>query len=175
MQVPGFASCSLNAHLHLQGQSWLAVRVHVAGGQGEACCPFTYPIRAQSLVAVTLGAEFRSLGKARHGVSSCILTDGYCTWKRQLSLWQEAIALPFHMAQQHVKDTVWHCKGWWWGWELQVRQRKGVVSYLTWFQFGNRIISFIPLHNLPKWDCLVRDTCSIAWLPSVQILNKKMS
>lgn len=106
-----------------------------------------------------------SLGKARCGVPYCILSAGYCTWKWKSSPLQEAFPLLFHMAQQHVKDTACHCKNRRWGWELQVRQRKGGDSYLTWSQSGNRIISVIPLCKLPKWNCLMWNTCRVVWLP----------
>lgn len=55
----GFASCMLDEHLHLHVQSLVAVSVHAAGGQEEARFPFTYPMRAQSLAAATLGGELR--------------------------------------------------------------------------------------------------------------------
>lgn len=63
----GFAPCPLEAHLYLQVQPWVAVSVHVAGGQGEASFPFMYAMRAQSLAAATLGGELRK-GEARRAL-----------------------------------------------------------------------------------------------------------
>lgn len=63
----GFAPHPLDAHLHLQVQPCDAVCVHVAGGQGEASFPFTYPMRTRSLAAVTLGGELRK-GEAQRAL-----------------------------------------------------------------------------------------------------------
>lgn len=104
--------------------------------------------RLQGLAAATLG------GALRKGEARCAFL--HPRWVLHLEMGTEATAgslsLRFHMSQQHVKDTACHCRSWRWSWGLmEVRQRKGGDSYLTWFQSGNWIIYFIPLCNLAKW------------------------
>lgn len=119
----------------------------VAEGQGEASFPFRHRMRAQGLAAATLGVELRK-GEAR-----CAFL--HPRWVLHLEMGTEAGSLS--PAVSHVSATCeGHClslQSWRWSWELmEVRQRKGGDSYLTWFQSGNRIIWFIPLCNLPKSD-----------------------
>lgn len=104
--MQGFDSW-LDAQLHLQGQPQTApVTFHVAEGQGEAGFPFRHPMGVQGLAAATLG------GALRKGEARCAFL--HPRWVLHLEMGAEAMAgslsLPFHMSQQHVKDTACRCR-----------------------------------------------------------------